>query len=756
MPDNIKSAKQLKPQRRTTMSEISKCPVTGKTGKIIASKGPSNRDWWPNQLTLNNLHQHSPASNPLGPDFNYAEEFKKLDLAAVKQDLYALMTDSQEWWPADWGHYGGLFIRMAWHSAGTYRTSDGRGGGGSGNQRFAPINSWPDNVNLDKARRLLWPIKQKYGNKISWADLLILTGNCALESMGFKTFGFGGGREDIWQPEEDTYWGAEKEWLATSDKEDSRYSGERDLENPLAAVQMGLIYVNPEGPDGNPDPVASGRDVRETFARMGMNDEETVALVAGGHTFGKCHGAGDPRLIGPEPEAAPLEEMGFGWKNSFGTGKGGDTTSSGIEGAWKPNPTKWDMGYFNMLFGYEWELVKSPAGAQQWLAKDVKEDDLIPGAHDPAKKYRPMMTTADLSLRFDPIYEPISRRFHQDPEAFADAFARAWFKLVHRDMGPKSRYLGPEVPAEDLIWQDPVPAVDHPLIDAKDIADLKAKVLVSGLSVSELVAAAWASASTFRGSDKRGGANGARIRLAPQKDWVVNQPVQLAKVLGSLESIQQSFNSAQTGGKKVSMADLIVLAGCAAVEAAAKAAGYAVEVPFSPGRTDAAQEQTDVVSFAVLEPEADGFRNYQRKAYTLSAEEMLVDKAQLLTLSGPEMTVLVGGLRVLGANAGQSRHGVFTKQVGSLTNDFFVNVLDMSTEWKPASEMDTYEGRDRKTGELKWTGTRVDLVFGSNSQLRALAEVYAQDDAKEKFVRDFVAAWDKVMNLDRFDLKITA
>jgi len=735
------------------MSDNSKCPVTGKTGKPPASRGPANRDWWPNQLNLNILHQHAPSSNPMSPDFNYAREFKKLDLAALKKDLYALMTDSQDWWPADWGHYGGLFIRMAWHSAGTYRTADGRGGGGSGNQRFAPLNSWPDNVNLDKARRLLWPIKKKYGNKISWADLIILTGNCALESMGFKTFGFGGGRVDIWQPEEDTYWGAEKEWLATSDRPDSRYSGERDLENPLAAVQMGLIYVNPEGPDGNPDPVASGRDVRETFARMGMNDEETVALIAGGHTFGKCHGAGDPKLVGPEPEAAPLEEMGLGWKNAFGTGKGGDTTSSGIEGAWKPNPTKWDMGYLNTLFGYEWELVKSPAGAQQWLAKDVREEDMIPGAHDPAKKYRPMMTTADLSLRFDPIYEPIARRFHQNPEAFADAFARAWFKLVHRDMGPKARYLGPEVPAEDLIWQDPVPAVDHPLIDAKDIAELKAKVLAAGLPVADLVTTAWASASTFRGSDKRGGANGGRIRLAPQKDWEVNQPGQLAKVLGALESIRQSFNSAQTGGKIVSMADLIVLAGCAAVEAAAKAGGQAIEVPFTPGRTDASQEQTDVHSFAVLEPEADGFRNYRKKAYTVSAEEMLVDKAQLLTLSGPEMTVLVGGLRVLGANVGHSQHGVFTKRPGTLTNDFFVNLVDMAIEWKPASETgDTFEGRDRTTGELRWTGTRVDLVFGSNSQLRALAEFYAQDDAKEKFGRDFVAAWDKVMNLDRFEL----
>ena len=736
------------------MSENSKCPVTGKTGKTTANRGPANRDWWPNQLNLGILHQHAPASNPLGPDFNYAEEFKKLDLAAVKQDLYALMTDSQDWWPADWGHYGGLFIRMAWHSAGTYRTSDGRGGGGSGNQRFAPLNSWPDNVNLDKARRLLWPIKKKYGNRISWADLFILTGNCALESMGLKTFGFGGGREDIWQPEEDTYWGAEKEWLATSDKPDSRYSGERNLENPLAAVQMGLIYVNPEGPDGNPDPVASGRDVRETFARMGMNDEETVALVAGGHTFGKCHGAGDPKLVGPEPEAAPMEEMGLGWKCAFGTGKGGDTISSGIEGAWKPNPTRWDMGYFDMLFGYEWELVKSPAGAWQWLAKDVKEEHLIPGAHDPEKKYRPMMTTADLSLRFDPIYEPIARRFHQDPEAFTDAFARAWFKLVHRDMGPKSRYLGPEVPAEDLIWQDPVPAVDHPLVDAGDIADLKARILASGLSVAELVTTAWASASTFRGSDKRGGANGARLRLAPQKDWPVNQPEQLSKVLGTLETIGQAFNSAQTGGKKVSLADLIVLGGCAGVESAAKAAGHVVEVPFAPGRTDATQEQTDVHSFAVLEPEADGFRNYRKKAYTVTAEEMLVDKAQLLTLSAPEMTVLVGGLRVLGANAGNSPHGVFTDRPGALTNDFFVNLVDMGTVWQPAADArDTFEGRDRATGALKWTGTRVDLVFGANSQLRALAEVYAQDDAGEKFVRDFVAAWNKVMNLDRFDLR---
>lgn len=728
------------------MSEESKCPFAG--GKAVAGKGTSNHDWWPNQLNLGILHQHAPASNPMGDDFNYAEEFKKLDLAALKKDLYALMTDSQDWWPADWGHYGGLFIRMAWHSAGTYRIADGRGGGGTGNQRFAPVNSWPDNGNLDKARRLLWPIKQKYGNKISWADLMILAGNCALESMGFKTFGFGGGRVDIWQPEEDIYWGHEDTWLG-----DKRYSGNRELENPLAAVQMGLIYVNPEGPNGNPDPVASGRDVRETFARMAMNDEETVALVAGGHTFGKAHGAGDPKLVGPEPEGASIEEQGLGWINQFGSGKGVHTTTSGIEGAWKPNPTRWDNGYFDMLFGYEWELVKSPAGAWQWLAKDVKPEHMIPDAHDSAKKHRPMMTTADLSLRFDPIYEPISRRFHKDPKAFADAFARAWFKLTHRDMGPKVRYLGAEVPAEELIWQDPVPAVDHPLIDAKDIADLKAKVLASGLSVAELVSTAWASASTFRGSDKRGGANGARIRLAPQKDWTVNQPAQLTKVLGVLENIQQTFNKAQSGGKKVSLADLIVLAGCAAVESAVKTAGFSVAVPFSPGRTDASAAQTDAESFAVLEPQADGFRNYQKKAFSVCAEEMLVDKAQLLTLSAPEMTALIGGLRVLGANTAQSTHGVLTKRVGSLTNDFFVNLLDMSTVWKPTSDTkDTFEGRDRKTGTLKWTATRVDLVFGSNSQLRALAEVYAQNDAKEKFVRDFVAAWNKVMNLDRFDL----
>ena len=733
------------------MTDESKCPVTGRTSKPIAGGGTSNRDWWPNQLNLKILHQHSSMSNPMGEAFNYAEEFKKLDLAALKKDLYALMTDSQEWWPADYGHYGGLFIRMAWHSAGTYRMGDGRGGAGSGNQRFAPLNSWPDNVNLDKARRLLWPIKQKYGRKISWADLMILAGNCALESMGFKTFGFGGGREDIWEPEEDVYWGAEEEWLATSDKPKSRYSGDRDLENPLAAVQMGLIYVNPEGPDGNPDPVASGRDVRETFARMAMNDEETVALVAGGHTFGKCHGAGDAGLVGPEPEAAPIEEQGLGWKSSFGSGKGIDTISSGIEGAWKPNPIQWDMGYLKVLFKYEWELVKSPAGANQWLAKDVDEEDMVVDAHDPSKKHRPMMTTADLSLRFDPIYEPIARRYLKNPKKFADAFARAWFKLTHRDMGPRSRYLGPEVPAEELIWQDPVPAVDHKLVNKKDIADLKRKILDSGLSVSQLVSTAWASASTFRGSDMRGGANGARIRLAPQKDWEVNQPAQLKKVLKTLEGIQKAFNSAQSGGKKVSLADLIVLGGCAGVEQAAKNAGHKVTVPFTPGRTDASQKQTDAPSFAVLKPAADGFRNYLKTKFSVSAEELLVDRAQLLTLTAPEMTVLVGGMRVLNTNFGQSPHGVFTKRPETLTNDFFVNLLDMGTTWKPTSkDEDVFEGRDRKTGELKWTGTRVDLIFGSNSQLRALAEVYGSGDAQEKFLHDFVAAWNKVMNLGRF------
>jgi catalase-peroxidase len=657
------------------------------------------------------------------------------------------MTDSQDWWPADWGHYGGLFIRMAWHSAGTYRISDGRGGGGTGNQRFAPINSWPDNGNLDKARRLLWPIKKKYGNRISWADLLLLAGNCALESMGFRTFGFAGGREDIWEPEDDIYWGKESTWLG-----DERYTGDRELENPLGAVQMGLIYVNPEGPNGNPDPVASGRDVRETFARMAMNDEETVALVAGGHTFGKCHGAGDPALVGREPEGAPLEEMGLGWKNSFGTGKGVHTITSGIEGAWKPNPTKWDMGYFDMLFGYEWELTKSPAGAHQWVAKNVRPEHMIPDAHDASKKHAPMMTTADLSLRFDPIYEKISRRFHQNPQEFADAFARAWFKLTHRDMGPRARYLGPEVPAEELIWQDPVPAVDHELVNEQDVAALKAKVLASGLSVPQLVTTAWASAATFRGSDKRGGANGARIRLAPQKDWEANQPAELAKVLTKLEAIQKEFNGAQSGTKRISLADMIVLAGCAAVEEAAKKAGHLIQVPFSPGRTDASQEQTDVESFVPLEPVADGFRNYLRAGLKTPAEELLLDRAQLLTLTAPELTVLVGGLRALNATFGQSKHGVLTGAPGTLTNDFFVNLLDMGIDWRPAPTDGLYEGFDRASGQMQWTGTRVDLVFGSNSELRALAEVYACDDNKQKFVKDFVAAWNKVMNLDRFDL----
>ncbi len=731
------------------MSNEQKCPFAGTHGTKAVAGAQSNHAWWPKQLNLNILHQHAPASNPLGPEFDYAKEFSKLDYAALKKDLHALMTDSQEWWPADWGHYGGLFIRMAWHSAGTYRIADGRGGGGTGNQRFAPLNSWPDNGNLDKARRLLWPIKQKYGNQISWADLMILAGNCALESMGFKTFGFGGGRADIWQPEEDIYWGSETTWLG-----DQRYSGDRQLDNPLAAVQMGLIYVNPEGPNGNPDPVASGRDVRETFARMAMNDEETVALVAGGHTFGKAHGAGDPALVGPEPEGAPIEAQGLGWINRFGSGKGVHTTTSGIEGAWKPNPTRWDNGYFDMLFGYEWELVKSPAGAHQWVAKNVRDEHLIPDAHDPTKKHPPMMTTADLSLRFDPAYEPIARRFHRDPDAFAEAFARAWFKLTHRDLGPKARYLGPEVPTEDLVWQDPVPAVDHPLVDAADIAALKKQVLNAGLSVAELVSTAWASASTFRGSDKRGGANGARIRLAPQKDWEVNQPGQLRKVLEALERIRTEFNTSRTDGKKISLADLIVLAGSAAVELAAGEAGHAVDIAFTPGRTDASPEQTDAESFAVLEPVADGFRNYQRTGHRISAEHMLVDRAQLLTLSAPEMTVLVGGLRVLGANAGQVRHGVLTTRPQVLTNDFFVNLLDMGMVWAPASaDAETFEGRDRRTGELKWTATRVDLVFGSNSQLRALAEVYAQQGVQEKFVRDFAAAWTKVMDLDRFDRK---
>ena len=730
------------------MNEKSKCPVTGRTRNVTAGGGTSNKDWWPNKLNLKILHQHSHLSNPMGESFNYAEEFKKLDLEALKKDLYALMNDSQDWWPADYGHYGPLFIRMAWHSAGTYRMGDGRGGAGSGSQRLAPLNSWPDNVNLDKARRLLWPIKQKYGKKVSWADLMILTGNCALESMGLKTFGFAGGREDVWEPEEDVYWGSESEWLG-----DKRYSGDRELENPLAAVQMGLIYVNPEGPNGNPDPVASGRDVRETFARMAMNDEETVALIAGGHTFGKCHGAGPASHVGPEPEAAPIEEQGLGWKSSFVSGKGGDTIGSGIEGAWKPNPIKWDMGYLKVLFKYDWELVKSPAGAHQWLAKDVAEEDMVVDAHDPSKKHRPMMTTADLSLRYDPKYEPIARRYLQNPEGFADAFARAWFKLTHRDMGPRSRYLGAEVPKEELIWQDPVPQVDYELINEQDIADLKGKIISSGLSVSQLVSTAWASASTFRGSDMRGGANGARIRLAPQKDWEVNQPTQLKTVLQILEGIQKEFNSAQSGGKKVSLADLIVLGGCAGIEQAAKNAGHDVTVPFTPGRTDASQEQTDVQSFKVLEPVADGFRNYLKAKYSVSAEELLLDRAQLLTLTAPEMTVLVGGMRVLNTNYGQSQHGVFTKRPESLTNDFFVNLLDMSTTWKAKDEdEDVFEGRNRATGELKWTGTRVDLIFGSNSQLRAIAEVYACEDAQNKFLHDFVSAWNKVMNADRFDL----
>jgi catalase-peroxidase len=732
----------------TTMSAIATCPFAGHAGGGKAGRGPFTHDWWPDQLNLGILHQHAPASNPLGAAFDYAAAFQSLDFQGLKRDLLALMTDSQDWWPADWGHYGGLFIRMAWHSAGTYRIADGRGGGGTGNQRFAPINSWPDNGNLDKARRLLWPIKRQYGNRISWADLIILAGNCALESMGFTTFGFGGGRVDIWQPEEDIYWGRETTWLA-----DERYSGERDLENPLGAVQMGLIYVNPEGPDGEPDPVASGRDVRETFARMAMNDEETVALVAGGHTFGKAHGAGPKELVGPEPEGAPMEAQGLGWINRFGSGKGADTNTSGIEGAWKPNPTRWDRGYFEMLFTYEWELERSPAGAWQWRAKDVRPEHMVPDAHDPTRTHRPMMTTADLSLRFDPIYEPIARRFHEDQEAFADAFARAWFKLTHRDMGPRVRYLGPEVPAEDLIWQDPIPPRDHPLIDTDAIAELKGRVLASGLSVAELVATAWASASTFRGSDKRGGANGARLRLAPQKHWEVNEPERLARVIGVLEGLQRSFNGSRSDGMKVSLADLIVLAGCAAVEAAARAGGHAVEVPFSAGRTDATQEQTDTHSFAALEPTADGFRNYRRPSCAVPAEHMLVDRAQLLTLSAPEMTVLVGGLRMLGANVADAPHGVFTTRPGVLSNDFFVNLLDMNTAWTPASDDgDSFEGRDRHSGALRWTGTRVDLVFGSNSQLRAIAEVYAQEDAGGKFVHDFIAAWNKVMNLDRFDL----
>ena len=715
----------------------------------MTGRGASNRDWWPNQLRLEILHQHSSKSNPMGADFNYAREFNSLDLAAVKRDLEALMTDSQNWWPADFGHYGPLFIRMAWHSAGTYRTGDGRGGGGRGQQRFPPLSSWPDNVNLDKARRLLWPIKQKYGRKISWADLMILAGNVALESMGFKTFGFAGGREDVWEPDQDVYWGAEDRWLGG----EKRYSGERDLENPLAAVQMGLIYVNPEGPNGNPDPIAAAQDIREVFARMAMNDEETVALIAGGHTFGKTHGAGPATHVGPEPEAAGIEDQGLGWKSSFGTGKGGDAIGSGLEGIWTNTPTRWSNNFFRILFNNEWELTKSPAGAYQWTPKGGAAAGTVPDAHDPTKRHPPGMLTTDLSLRFDPVYEKISRRFYENFDQFADAFARAWFKLTHRDMGPRSRYLGPEVPGEELIWQDPIPAVNHKLIDEKDIASLKAKILASGLSVSQLVSTAWAAASTFRGSDKRGGANGARIRLAPQKDWAVNQPAQLARILKSLEEIQRAFNSSQSDGKKVSLADLIVLGGSAGIEQAAKNAGYSVTVPFTPGRMDALEEQTDAVSFAVLEPVADGFRNYLKGKFSVSAEELLVDRAQLLTLTAPEMTVLVGGMRVLNTNFGQTRHGVFTAQPEALTNDFFVNLLDMATEWKAVSEAkDLFEGHDRKTGELKWTATRVDLIFGSNSQLRALAEVYASADAQEKFIQDFVAAWTKVMNLDRFDL----
>jgi catalase-peroxidase len=750
-------------------SNGSKCPFPHTAGS-----GTTNRDWWPNQLNLKVLHQHTPASDPLGGDFNYAQAFNSLDLAAVKKDLLAVMTTSQDWWPADFGHYGPLFIRMAWHSAGTYRTGDGRGGAGSGQQRFAPLNSWPDNVSLDKARRLIWPVKQKYGNKISWADLIILTGNVALESMGFKTFGFGGGREDVWEPDEDVYWGNEKKWLGGDIRYGKSLPGdgtivaneeihgtehertlpaERNLENPLAAVQMGLIYVNPEGPEGVPDPVAAAHDIRETFARMAMNDEETVALIAGGHTFGKTHGAGPATNVGAEPEAAGIEEQGLGWKNSFGTGKGADAITSGLEVIWTTTPTKWSNQFFEHLFGYEWELTKSPAGANQWKPKGTAGVDSVPDPYNPSKRRTPSMLTTDLALRVDPLYEKISRRFYEHPDQLADAFARAWFKLTHRDMGPRARYLGPEVPSEELLWQDPVPAVDHPLIDQKDIAALKEKVLASGLSVSQLVSTAWASASTFRGSDKRGGANGARIRLAPQKDWAVNQPDQLAKVLKTLEGIQKEFNGKQSGGKKVSLADLIVLAGCAGVKQAAKNAGFDVIVPFEPGRTDASQEQTDVESFAVLEPIADGFRNYVKGKYTVSAEALLVDKAQLLTLTVPEMTVLVGGLRVLNANTGGSQAGVFTKRPETLTNDFFVNLLDMGTEWKPVSQ-DVFEGRDRKTGQLKWTGTRVDLIFGSNSQLRAIAEVYGSFDAEKKFVHDFVAAWSKVMNADRFDVAL--
>ncbi len=731
------------------MEKQTQTQVKGKRRKPTSLGSQSIRDWWPDQLNLKILHQQSPQLNPLGEDFDYAKEFDKLDYYALKKDLYALMTESQEWWPADYGHYGPLFIRMAWHSAGTYRISDGRGGGSTGNQRFAPVNSWPDNINLDKARRLLWPIKKKYGNKISWADLYILAGNCALETMGFKTFGFGGGREDIWEPEEDIYWGPEEEWL-----EDERHTGERQLESPLAATQMGLIYVNPEGPNGEPNALAAARDIRRAFARMGMNDEETVALIAGGHTFGKCHGAADPeKYLGPEPEAAPLEEQGLGWRNSFGTGKGGDTITSGLEGAWTPTPVKWDNTFLQTLFRYDWNLEKSPAGAYQWVAVNTEETDTVPDAHDPSKRHAPIMLTTDLALRMDPIYEPIARRFLEHPEELAEAFARAWFKLTHRDLGPRSRYLGPEVPDEELIWQDPIPPADYELVEKDDIESLKSKILASGLSISELVYTAWSSASTFRGSDKRGGANGARIRLSPQKDWEVNQPKQLARVLRIMEEIQSEFNESATGGKKVSLADLIVLGGCAAVQQAAKKAGYDIEVPFIAGRTDASQKQTDVRSFSVLEPIADGFRNYVKDTCKERPEELLIDRAQLLTLTAPEMTVLVGGMRVLNATFGQSSYGVFTKQPETLTNDFFVNLLDMSTVWQSATEKgDLFEGRDRSTGELKWMGTRVDLVFGSNSQLRALAEFYAQDDNQEKFVHDFVAAWAKVMTLDCFNL----
>ena len=730
------------------MSEVSKCPFTGGAVNHSAGAGPRNRDWWPKLLKLNILRQHSSLSNPMDEAFNYAEEFKSLDLAAVKKDIFELMTTSQDWWPADYGHYGPLFIRMAWHSAGTYRIADGRGGAGSGTQRFAPLNSWPDNANLDKARLLLWPLKQKYGKKISWADLMILAGNCALESMGFKTFGFAGGREDIWEPEEEIYWGSEAEWLG-----DKRYEGDRELENPLAAVQMGLIYVNPEGPNGNPDPVAAARDIRETFGRMAMNDEETVALIAGGHTFGKAHGAADPgKYVGPEPAAAGIEEQGLGWKNTFGEGNGSETITSGLEGAWTTTPTKWSNNFFENLFGYEWELTKSPAGAYQWKPKG-NVAGTIPDAHDPSKKHAPFMLTTDLSLRVDPIYEPISRRFYENPDQFADAFARAWYKLTHRDMGPRARYLGPEVPEEELIWQDPIPAVTHKLIDDKDVAQLKEKILASGLSVSQLVSVAWASASTFRGSDKRGGANGARIRLAPQNNWAVNNPAQLKTVLTTLEKIQKEFDGAQSGGKQVSLADLIVLGGCAGVEQAAKKAGQSVNVPFIPGRADALEEQTDVEGFAVLEPIADGFRNYAKSKYRVPAEELLIDKAQLLTLTAPEMTVLVGGMRVLNTNFDHSKHGVFTDRPETLTNDFFINLLDLGTVWKSTSEADDqFEGRDRKTGKVRWTATRVDLIFGSNSELRALAEVYACADSQRRFVQDFVSAWIKVMNLDRFDL----